>query len=253
MAAGLRRSFDEGFAARGRSQQVHDLFNTVLGLPPEVEPNSFLTLAALHDIASALDLAPGARLADLGCGRGGVGLWLSRHLDATLLGVDFSAAAVGQARNRRPLFDRTRRAHFWVADQAATGLRAASVDAALSVDAVQFSPDPVAALREARRILPPGARYVLTNWQPRDPADPRIPPRTAALDFPAMLTTAGFRVLDVQDRPDLLDRQQAIFDAALAAPATDDPALARLRDEATFLAHWPETMRRLLITAENPG
>jgi len=60
-------------------------------LPPEIEPLSFVSLGLLRQVARALDLSPGQALVDLGCGRGGPGLWLARAADATLTGVDFSA------------------------------------------------------------------------------------------------------------------------------------------------------------------
>jgi cyclopropane fatty-acyl-phospholipid synthase-like methyltransferase len=39
-------------------------------------------------------LSRGQDLTELGCGRGGPGLWLARELDVGLTGVDFSPVAV---------------------------------------------------------------------------------------------------------------------------------------------------------------
>jgi SAM-dependent methyltransferase len=69
-------------------------------LPPEIEPFSFVSLGLLRHVAHALNLAPGQTLVDLGCGRGGPGLWLARTADAALVGVDFSPVAVEQATQR---------------------------------------------------------------------------------------------------------------------------------------------------------
>jgi SAM-dependent methyltransferase len=69
-------------------------------LPGEVEPFSFVSAVLLGHVARALGLSPGETLVDLGCGRGGPGLWLARRAGASLVGVDFSAVAVGQASRR---------------------------------------------------------------------------------------------------------------------------------------------------------
>src|SRR5215208_537728 len=47
-------------------------------LPPEIEPYSFVSLALLDHVADALALSPGKTLIELGCGRGGPGLWLAQ-------------------------------------------------------------------------------------------------------------------------------------------------------------------------------
>ncbi|HVE74955.1 MAG TPA: class I SAM-dependent methyltransferase, partial [Mycobacteriales bacterium] len=49
-------------------------------------------------------------------------------------------------------------------DAAATGLPASHVDAVLARMSLMFSPDPVAAVGEARRVLVPGGRYVAATW-----------------------------------------------------------------------------------------
>jgi ubiquinone/menaquinone biosynthesis C-methylase UbiE len=112
---------------------------------------------------------PGARLVDLGCGRGGPGLWLARALSVRLTGIDFSAAAVEIAVQRAGDFVTPDRAEFRLGSFERTGLPDGYADGLLSVDALPFSPDRPAALREASRILAPGGRFVLTaREQPAD-------------------------------------------------------------------------------------
>ena len=136
------------------------------GLSAEVEPFSFVSAGLLRHVLQAADLRPGQTLADLGCGRGGPGLWLAREADASLIRVDFSPVAVEQAADRAALFGLAGRARFVVGDLTRTGLPAAAADAATSIDAFHFAADPAAAAAEARRILRPGRRLVLTQRLP---------------------------------------------------------------------------------------
>ena len=149
-------------------------------LPSQIEPFSFVSVGLLRHVAQALDLAPGQTLVDLGCGRGGPGLWLAREADVSLVGVDFSPVGVDQAARRAALFGLARRARFVVGDLTRTGLPQASADAAVSIDAFHFAADPAAAAAEARRVLRPGRRLVLTNWQPKVPDDARLPARNVS-------------------------------------------------------------------------
>ena len=49
-------------------------------------------------MAAALQVGPGQKIADLGCGRGAPGQWLARTTGAALVGIDISATALDQAR-----------------------------------------------------------------------------------------------------------------------------------------------------------
>jgi SAM-dependent methyltransferase len=180
LAAPTAADFDRAFSAAAASPGVRRVWELAAPeLPPQIEPFSFVSAGLLRHVAQALDLSPGQALVDLGCGRGGPGLWLARETDASLIGVDFSPVAIDQAAHRAALFGLAGRARFAVGDLTRTGLPPASADAAVSIDAFHFAADPAAAAGEARRILRPGRRLVLTNWQPKDPNDARLPAQDA--------------------------------------------------------------------------
>jgi ubiquinone/menaquinone biosynthesis C-methylase UbiE len=101
-----------------------------------------------------LGLSPGSTLVDLACGRGGYGLEIAARASVRLVGVDFSAAAVRQAREQARRRGAT--ADFRIGDLAATGLDPGSADAVLCVDAIHFAAQPDAAYREIHRVLTPG-------------------------------------------------------------------------------------------------
>src|SRR6202011_1576010 len=63
--------------------------------PAQVDPSSSCTWSVLGEMVKRLRLRPDGLLVDLGCGRGGTGLWLARAFSARLIGLDISAEAVG--------------------------------------------------------------------------------------------------------------------------------------------------------------
>jgi len=166
--------------------------------PPElievrdVGANGFATAAVLARLAARLAAhAPPSRsprLIDLGCGSGGVGLWLAAHLPAALRGVDVSALGVAQACQRaaRAGID----ARFSVARFEDTGLPPASAEAVVSSDALYLARDPGAAAREAARLLVPGGVLVFNTYP------------TVGVDDPWLeeLRAGGFEVIEADDR-----------------------------------------------------
>ena len=156
--------YDAAHAAVRGSALMRRLWSEAFGdeYPAEVAPFSSCTWWLLGHLVAALRLQPGGRLVDLGCGGGGPGLWLARALSANLIGIDFSRIAVELATARAPEFVGPGRAEFRQATFDRTGLPEAGVNGVVSVDALPFAADRVAALAEARRIMVPGARLALT-------------------------------------------------------------------------------------------
>jgi SAM-dependent methyltransferase len=221
-------------------------------LPPEVEPFSFVSVDLLRHIANALALSLGETLVDLGCGRGGPGLWLARSQGVALIGVDFSAVAVQKATDRAALFKLADTARFVVGDLAATGLPDATADAVVSIDAMHLAADLTAAGCEVLRILRPDHRLVLTSWQPRSPADARLPSRLR-IDWPMALRSVGFVEVQVESRAEWHELFTRVYRAALDhGDPGDDVALAALQDEARRHLPLAELVDRVVVTANRP-
>src|SRR4029453_4379624 len=116
---------------------------------------SFVTLEDLRRLTAALRLSEASTFADLACGMGGPGLWVARETRAGLAGVDLSRVAVARAAERAGSLGLSSVARFEVGSFAETGLATASMDAAMSIDALQYAPDKRAAAREFARIIRP--------------------------------------------------------------------------------------------------
>jgi ubiquinone/menaquinone biosynthesis C-methylase UbiE len=253
ISAPTAADFDQAFSAATASPGLRRVWEVAApDLPPKVEPFSFVSASLLRHVAQALGLSPGQTLVDLGCGRGGPGLWLAREADVSLVGVDFSSVAIDQATQRAALFGLADRARFVVGDLTRTGLPGASADAAVSIDAFHFAADPSAAAAEARRVLRPAGRLVLTNWQPEDPGDSRLRPRSR-IDWPPLLHNAGFTSIEMQDRAEWHDLYTRVYQVALdLGDPRDDTSLADLQDEARQRLPMADLMRRVVVTANAP-
>ena len=245
--------FDQAFSVAAASPGIRRAWQLAEpDLPPQIEPYSFVSPGLLRHVARALDLSPGRTLVDLGCGRGGPGLWLAQQADAALVGVDFSPVGVSQATSRAALFGLAGRARFVVGDLAGTGLPAASADAAVSIDAFHFAADPAAAAGEALRILRPGARLVLTTWQPKVPGDARLAGR-AGIDWPPLLGSAGFTSIEVEARAEWHDTWTRVYQVALdLGDPGEDGLLADLQDEARQHLPLADLRHRAVVSGSAP-
>ncbi|WP_191892476.1 class I SAM-dependent methyltransferase, partial [Streptomyces griseoaurantiacus] len=198
MATGAE--FDAGYL-RWRASEAHAALIGE-GLPTRVQPFSFVPLAGLASVLDALALSPGQTLVDLGCGRGGPGLWLAEQARARLIGVDASRVAVADARQRQHLFPTVPHACFTVAEVATTGLPDACAHAVVSIDVLQLVDDQPAMAREAVRLLRPGGRLALTTWEGSGSAPQRFP-----RDLAGLLADAGLRVDAIVEQPAWAKRQ----------------------------------------------
>lgn len=223
--------------------------------PAEVEPSSSCTWSVLGEMVRWLRLRPGGLLVDLGCGRGGTGLWLARAFSARLIGVDFSPVGIELARARAADFLPEGRAAFQVGSFEHTGLPDACADGAVSMDALPFTPDRDAALRELARILRPGARAVFTVVE-RLPGHPRYDPHGPT--WRDRISRAGLEVeyeLERPEEPELWLRFYALWErheAELRAEIGDE-ATQQVLDEASTLGTVVNQRLPLLLAVRRPS
>src|SRR6185437_15913295 len=146
----LRQDADKFHAARATSGLHTRLAAQAFGAqyPAQVDPSSSCTWSVLAEMVGRLRLRPDDLLVDLGCGRAGTGLWLARAFSARLVGIDFSPVAIEIAQSRAADFLPAGRAEFRVGSFEETGLPDASAHGVVSMDALPFTPDRDAALRE---------------------------------------------------------------------------------------------------------
>ena len=180
---------------------------------------SFITLEDLRHLAGALRLSEGSTFADLACGMGGPGLWVARETGARLVGVDFSRVAVVRAAERAEAAGLNSVAWFQSGSFAETGLKTASMDAAMSVDALQYAPDKRAAMREFARVVRPGGRLAFFAFEldPERSRDLPIIGEDPVDDYRPLLKEASFRVLTYEQTPHWHQRLLAAYGGVIEA------------------------------------
>lgn len=114
----------------------------------------------LDEIEGALDLRPGMRVLDAGCGTGALTVRLAeRHPDVQIVAVDASSAMLKRARQKVPS-----RATFHQADiNAYLAAHAGEFDRIVSVNLLWALGDPAATIRSMANGLRPGGKMVHTT------------------------------------------------------------------------------------------
>ena len=110
-------------------------------------------------------LPPGSRLLDVGCGIGGSARILARDYGFNVLGVSISREQILRATTLTPDHLTCR---FAVMDALSLSLEEASFDAVWSVEAGPHIPHKQRFADEMLRLLKPGGKLVVADWNQRD-------------------------------------------------------------------------------------
>jgi SAM-dependent methyltransferase len=108
-----------------------------------------------------LDIPPGARLLDIGCGSGQLTLMAARDGFITT-GVDIAENLIERARERAAA--ECLNARFEIGDAEALPFEDASFDVVVSLIGAMFAPRPELVARELLRVCAPGGTIAMANW-----------------------------------------------------------------------------------------
>jgi SAM-dependent methyltransferase len=243
--------FDQWYADMAASPTRDAIMARTLGLPPELRFASALTWQGVADVTEELRLPRDGLLLDIACGRGGYGIEVARRAGVRLIGVDFAAVALEQARSISADRLPAGRSDFRVGTLVESGLPTGVADGLMCVDAVQFAEPPLAALVEFRRLLTSAGRLALTCWEAVDAADERVPPRIRAVNLRRDLPEAGFVDVVVHDKPEWREAERAMWEEAVAA-VDADAAVRSLQVEGRRSLDSFDSLRRVFATATAP-
>jgi ubiquinone/menaquinone biosynthesis C-methylase UbiE len=239
---------------RGRRLVAEQVWRQVFGdeYPDGVDPHSLVSRSELERFARETRLAEGRTLVDLGCGRGGAGLWVATATGARLIGVDIAETALEAARARAEAMGLGARAEFSQGSFDETGLAEGVADAVMSVDALLFAVDKSAAAVEMRRIVRSGGRFVFTSWDYHSQPIGR-PPQVD--DHRPLLKAAGFDVLAYDEttswRERIVGTTAGLIDNLQELAVESGEPVEKLEAEAREMQRTIEAMsRRVFVVAE---
>ena len=116
-------------------------------------------MACFNDILNRLDLKPGDRVLDLGCGAGGISEYVADSTGAIVTGVDCSTSAIEPANARTE--GKRDKFTFIKADLNALNLPEHTFDAAILIDSINFVAEKVDAIASFTRAIKPGGQLCI--------------------------------------------------------------------------------------------
>ncbi|MER0242748.1 class I SAM-dependent methyltransferase [Streptomyces sp. HSW2009] len=152
-----------------------------------------------------LQVGPGDRVLDVGCGIGKPALRVATSTGANVLGITISEQQVKQGLERAAAAGRSDQVDFQYADAMKMPYEAGSFNAILAFESINHM-ERLTALREMNRVLVSGGRVVLTDVTPpedgsyTDPTDPTVVSSLVKLeDWPALVAEAGLVLDEIKD------------------------------------------------------
>lgn len=158
-----------------------------------------------------MHLRPDDTVLDIGCGSGRSSQMLAaKVVQGRVIGVDYSAEMVRQARYRNRTDVRAGRAWFLQCDVAALPCAEASVDKVLAVETLFFWPGPLESLCEVRRVLRPGGLVAITMEISKEAANQQAIAEAeqynlsifSRAEMHDLLTAAGFHAIHIEVEPE---------------------------------------------------
>jgi ubiquinone/menaquinone biosynthesis C-methylase UbiE len=230
----VEQGYDVVYEAWPKATTLHRIWRDVVigpDFPDGFEHISFASPRELRALVDALVLDRTSELVDLACGAGGSGLWVAQVTGARLTGIDVSAAGLDLAEQRAAALGMAGSSRFARGSFSRTGLTAASMDAAMSLDALQYAPNKLDAMNEVFRILRPGAKFacfafvldaervasIEGAWE--DPVE----------DYREPMEAAGLEVISYESTDRWLDR---LMDAYSTVVAARDSLVAEIGERA---------------------
>ncbi|MDF2763087.1 MAG: rebM11 [Rhodospirillales bacterium] len=148
-----------------------------------------------------LEIAPGDRVLDLGCGPGlALTAAAARATAGRVVGIDHSPVMIEQARARVRKLGLERQVELRLGGVEALATLPGPFDKILSVNVVQFVPDQPGLLALFHRLLAPGGRLA-TTYMPRQRGATAADARQMGAELEKLMTAAGFTQVRTEELP----------------------------------------------------
>jgi tocopherol O-methyltransferase len=115
-------------------------------------------------VLEKLDVTPGQRILDAGCGVGGTSLYLAKRLNVSVSGITLSEKQVQNANRRAEQFELMGNANFSVQDYCHTSFKEDSFDKVYGIESICHASEKLDFLKEAYRVTKSGGHLVVSDF-----------------------------------------------------------------------------------------
>jgi tocopherol O-methyltransferase len=165
-------------------------------------------------LADQVNLRPGYKVLDAGCGIGGSSIWLARHYGVNVLGITLGMNQAIRAATLARSNEAGLLTQFYVMDYVRTGFSADLFDVVWAIESVCHAENKEEFLKEAHRILKREGKIIVADaFLKRDIRDAQeetlieqlregfaVPNLTAIAGFERTLKTVGFKNVKYWDK-----------------------------------------------------
>ncbi len=157
----LGRRFDSLFLRSERSAAYSSFCERALGR--NLCQHNVADMIQLEKLLEVLNLKPGNRVLDMGCGSGKIAEYISDLTHAYVLGVDIAVSAINRARARTQ--EKRNRLEFQEGNMNDLSLPPASMDTIIAVDTLHFAESMQKTIGQMKVLLKPHGQMGLFSFQ----------------------------------------------------------------------------------------
>jgi len=146
-----------------------------------------------------LDMQPGMKVLDIGCGIGGSAFYMAKNYGVDVYGVDLSSNMVGIAQEYRNDIEAAikHRVQFYIEDAISMGYPQSFYDVVYSRDTILHIPDKESLFRKFHSTLKPGGRILISDYCCGN--------KEPSVEFAEYVNSRGYHLLTVQDYGKILE------------------------------------------------